>query len=704
MPYSNLKNFVEPDSIAIIGASRDKSKVGNIILHNILSNKYKGRLYVINPFARKVLGIKSYESILDITDNIDLAIIAVPAKFVLEVLAECGQKSIKNVVIITAGFSEIGDDGLQLQYDLEKLAKKFDINILGPNCLGFINTKINLDATFGSATPLRGNIAFASQSGAMGTSFIDWARKQNLGLSHFFSFGNKIGINENDLLEYFYNDDQVKLIVLYLEDFINGKEFMKLATKINQTKPIIILKPGKSVASQKAISSHTGAIATDSKIIETALRQSGCIQVNTMEELFYIARLFAWQPIIKNNKVAVITNAGGVGIQTVDDLENAGLEITLLSKSTQNDLNKYLPTEASTTNPVDLLGDARADRYKLSLEKVIKDKNVDSIVVLLTPQRVTESLLTAKYVNQIADSYNKCVVSCFIGGEIVEKSIQFLAKEKIPNYLFPNDATRSLGLMWDWVIRQSKLNNNIHKDITYVNNTLHSESSDEMLPTLVSQSLFAKYNIPLLITSGTDDLQKAKQIAQNIGYPLVAKINHPRLIHKTEFNAVKLNIENEVQLEESFEELSNTAKSNKLINFTIELQPYIKDKIELIIGVKKDNNTVININGNNIVRSYGFGHTIIVGSGGIYAEVYQDIAMRVLPINDVQAHDMLLETKVSQILDGARGKSYNLDAVINLLVNLSKLITYNTNITAIDINPLFVTKDKVYVADLKIFV
>lgn len=404
--------------------------------------------------------------------------------------------------------------------------------------------------------------------------------------------------------------------------------------------------------------------------------------------------------------MAIVTNAGGVGIQTVDDLEKNGLNVASLTKKTQDILKKNLPKEASIENPVDLLGDALAERYKVVLKEVIKDKNIDGILVILTPQQVTESLLTARYVNEIADAHNKTVVTSFVGGDSLDSAVKFLAEEKIPQFSYPNDAARTLGLIWEWTKNKEHISKKeiTHNSPTFINSKLKGVGKSGSAELEIVQNLFRKYEIPLLLSGIKEEYEDILELAKNIEFPVVMKLAHPDLVHKTEFQAVRLDIKNAEELKKHFDELHAIAKKQRLVDRKFELQPYIKDKIELIIGVKKDADIYKKHRERTFLKTKGFGHVLLFGGGGIYTEIYKDVSLRILPVSRKDVESMIDETKIGEILNGARGKEYNRKAVVDLLLKLSDLMEKNTNITALDINPLFVTPDKAVAVDIKLFV
>jgi len=424
----------------------------------------------------------------------------------------------------------------------------------------------------------------------MGTAFLDWAAEHKIGMRYFISLGNKVGINENAVLEELASDPEVKTVLFYLEDFADGRRFFELAGKLSRRKAIIVLKPGQSSRSQHAIASHTGSLAQDDRIVDTALRDSGCIRVKTIEELFELTMLLSWQKVPLNNAVAVITNAGGVGIQTVDDLESNGLRVIPFSEKLSKNLRKFLPEEANVKNPVDLLGDAQADRYQMALTSVIADKSIGTVLLVLTPQMVTQALETAKFINSIADKHNKTVITSFVGGQSIFEARKFLIEERIPHFDFPNDAARALGLVvkWSGLKKAGEVKIVPMYKPSKVNRELNKPTIGRAIDLPLAQELFRRYEIPLLESKIYKSKVEIKKDLDNIKYPLVLKLTHPNLIHKTEFKAVRLDIKDEMTLMKEIRELEGAASKGKLESFKFEIQPFIRDMLEVIIGVKKD--------------------------------------------------------------------------------------------------------------------
>lgn len=706
MNSASLKKLFNPKSVAVIGASRSKKKVGGVILSNLLIDNNKLRIYAVNPNASQVQGEKTYDSVIKIPEVVDVVIVAVPVDFVNEAVQDSAIKGVKNIIIISAGYSETGKEGFEKELELRKLKKKYQLNILGPNCLGLINARANINLSFADTQHKysKGKVSLVSQSGAVGTAFLDWAAKHNVEISKFISLGNKLDLNENDFLSYFDEDKDTEVILLYLESFADGRKFYELARKITPNKPIVVLKPGKSETTSKAMSAHTGALSSNDKIVEQALKDSGCIRVDSIEDLFNITKILLWQPEMKSNNTLIITNAGGVAIDTIDQLTNYGLEIKETPSNIQKKLQIGLKPSSSSKNPVDLLGDALADDYKIALKEVILSKEIDIIYVLLTPQLMTESLQTAKFVNNLADKHKKIVVASFVGGEKVSKAVAYLDKEKLPHFDFPVDGARVLGEVWGW---KKYIKNPISSRLNYptiVNKSLKTSGQDKIIDSEQTKKLLKKFDINYLESLFYRSIADVRKQEAKLKYPLVAKLSHPELIHKSDVKAVKLPIYKSSELFKALNELEKLGLELDLKDFKFELQHFIFQKLELILGINKDADQTKEVGGDKVTLTKGFGHVMVLGAGGIYTEVLDDSALKLLPINRPAALEMLKSTKISEILFGARNQHYNYKALLNMMLNLSKLIEKNSNITALDINPVFVTEHDAYAADVKIFV
>jgi len=684
----SLRNFFCPDSVAVIGAAREEEKVGHIILDNIINSGYKGKLFPVNPKADEIHGIKCYPSVLNVPGDIDLAIIVIPAQFVLQVLEECSKKNTKWSIIISAGFKETGIEGARRERQLIEKAKDYGIRILGPNCLGIIDTECPINATFSPNMPPMGKIGFISQSGALGTSILDWAKTNKIGFSKFVSLGNKADISENDLFDDWENEKDTEVITAYLEGVKYGREFIRISSKVSKKKPIIVIKSGNTDAGARAVSSHTGTLAGSAKAYEAAFKQAGIIRANTIRDLFNYATAFSYQPLPKGKKVAIITNAGGPGIMATDECEKSDILLASLEKETIDGLKEFLPEAANFYNPIDILGDALADRYKKTLEVVVKDSNVDAVVVLLSPQAMTQPYRTARAIVEVMENSGKSitVLTSFMGGSEVEKAVKFLAEKNIPNFDIPEEAIDTLKVMMehtDWKSRRSFPIEDFNVDKGRVKKIFYQCQSEGRLELgeMEAREILEAYDIRMPKAELAFDIDEAKEIAGRIiGYPLVLKIVSPNILHKTDVGGVKIGIDNEKELEENYNQiLFSVSKYMPDANIRgILVQEFIKDKKETIIGMSEDPQ---------------FGPMIMFGLGGIYVEALKDVSFRIAPLSRQVAREMVEEIKTIKLLKGIRGEDpSDIDSIIEIILRVSQLVTDFPEIIEMDINPLFVKK------------
>ncbi len=680
-----LNNFFNPRSIAVIGASSNKKKLGYGMLRNILDHGYRGKVYPVNLKYNKVQGIKAYASVLDIKQRIDLAVIVIPARAVNFVLTECGKSKIKNVIIISAGFREIGKEGNVLEQEMREIAKKYEINILGPNCLGILDSTSNLNASFAEGMVQKGSIGFISQSGAICTGMLDWANLNNVGFSRFVSMGNKAMISEIELLEFFKTDKKTKAVLAYLESIERGKEFMKVAAELAKIKPLFIIKPGTSKASCEAMKSHTGALANKEEAVKVAFSQAGIVRVNNLEELFNVAKLLSRYDSLDSDKIAIITNAGGPGVISTDEVEDNGLKMAIFKKKTLDIFKKRLPREANIHNPVDVIGDAKADRYEIAIETLLADENVGGIISILTPQKTTEIKKTANALVKFSKKSSKPVLASFIGGVSIENEVKMLNKSFLAFYNYPLQAALSLGKLWQY--KKAK------KDAANYLNILDADRSkpdnkekvlSKKMDFIGSLDILKSYKIPIVKSLLAKNPSQAIKLAEEIGYPVALKISSNKISHKTEVGGVKINVNSDLEVKKYFDQASKKlgAKLDGII-----IQPMIKGA-EIILGVKKDEN---------------FGHLIMFGLGGVFTEITKDISFRIAPINKNEALKMIREIKSFKILDGYRNlPKANIDSIADSLVGLSDLVSDYTEIKELDINPLIVTEKKCFAVDVRI--
>ncbi|MQY74840.1 MAG: CoA-binding protein [Clostridia bacterium] len=682
-----MQNFFCPDSVAVIGAAREEKKVGRIIFDNIINSGYKGKLFPVNLKADKIHGIKCYHSVLDIPNDLDLAIIVIPAQFVSQVLEECSKKNMKWAIVISAGFKETGIEGAKRERQLIEKAKDYGIRILGPNCLGIIDTECPINATFSPHMPPRGKIGFISQSGALGTSILDWAKTNKIGISKFVSLGNKADISENDLFDDWENEKDTEVITAYLEGVKYGREFIRISSKVSKKKPIIVIKSGNTDAGARAVSSHTGTLAGSAKAYDAAFKQAGIIRANNTRDLFNYATAFSYQPLPKGKKVVIITNAGGPGIMATDECDKSNIFLASLGKETIDSLKEFLPEAANFYNPVDILGDALADRYKKTLEVIVKDSNVDAVVVLLSPQAMTQPYRTASAIVEVMENSGKSipVLTSFMGGSEVKKAVKFLAEKNIPNFDIPEEAIDTLKVMMehtDWKSRKSFPIEDFNVDKGRVKKIFYQCQNEGRLELgeMEAREILEAYDIRMPKAELACDIDEAKEIAGRIGYPLVLKIVSPNILHKTDVGGVKIGIDNEKELEENYNQiLFSASKYMPDANIRgILVQEFIKDKKETIIGMSEDPQ---------------FGPMIMFGLGGIYVEALKDVSFRIAPLSRQVAREMIEEIKTIKLLKGTRGEDpSDIDSIIEIILRVSQLVTDFPEILEMDINPLFVKK------------
>jgi acetyltransferase len=671
-----LQSLFNPRSIAIVGASNKHGKVGTVLTENILKLGYKGKVYLVNPSYKLLKLKKCYSSLSAIGKEVDLAIIAVPAKFVPDVIKENASK-IKNFVVISAGFTETGIEGHKREEELAKLAKKHKLNILGPNCLGFIMPGLKLNASFAGGMPKAGNIAFVSQSGALAVALMDKANEENLGFSSVVSVGNKMQIDESLLLEYFANDRNTKVIGMYLEGVKNGKLFLETAQRISRIKPIVILKAGKTEKSQKAISSHTGALAGSDEIIDVAFEKAGVIRAKDLQQFFDLLSLISFTDTPKNEKAIIITNAGGAGVLTTDAFKGRKISLCDLEEKIKRELKSHLPEEASVENPIDLLGDAQEDRYGFALN-ILRSKKIGSTISILTPQqqtpveKIADQVIKNKYLN------NSTNVTVFIGGHKVNHAIARLKHNQIPNFANPDSAIEALDKYWNWT-QFKKTKNGIIKQVQNASRKkevlklIADAKTDGKKALLFDQAahVMGKYGI----SAGEYYSVKPKATAPTLEkFPLVAKIDSDKVLHKSDKQGLVLGIKNQNELESAVKLLQANFPGEQLV-----IQPMQDKQIELILGIKKDQT---------------FGPVIVFGLGGIYTEVFKMVNFLVPPMSLEQIKQQVLDSKLGFLFTGVRGqKPYDLEEFAKILHGLMAFAVENIEISEFDVNPLFIYND-----------
>ncbi|HRY22403.1 MAG TPA: acetate--CoA ligase family protein [Candidatus Dojkabacteria bacterium] len=697
-------SILSPKSIAIVGVSQDSEKIGSVILKNLINGGYNGKIYPINPKYEELQGRKVYPNILAIPEDIDMVCIAIPHQFVEDVVDQCVEKRVKSVLIISAGFREVGPEGAQLEERITTKLKRENIRLIGPNCLGFINNKAKINLTFARENPGDGKIAFISQSGAFCTAILDMACEKSLGFSHVVSIGNKADIHENELMELFVSDNDIKAIALYLEEFSDGKEFVTLSQKAK--KPILLIAPGSSQKAQEAISSHTGSLASSFDTTIAAIKKGNMIYTENSDELFKLMRLIDLDIIPKGKGIGIVTNAGGPGVIAVDMIEKKDMEVAEIGEKTIQKLLKILPPEASIKNPVDILGDAKSDRYKNTINELLDEITVDSILVILTPQLITEIEATANVITELMKKTSKPIFSCFLGGKDIKAGIRILEEANAPWFTDIQEAIRLISKLAEFE-ENKELTKVVNSDDYFKKPKYKTEINEEIVPDR-SNVIPDELGIKILEEFGIDtpkqkvvsSLEQGRDFASTI-FPVAIKATSEDLAHKTDFKALHLDIRTISEFEEKYQELKETVtKTTGNVAPKILVQEMISGKLEFFIGANREG-------GIDIYEKdgQGFGHLLAIGQGGIYTEVYRDIRHILVPENREKIDAILSKTKVSEIIDGYRGKPpLPREKIIDLIMSIQKLLVSYPEIVSMDINPVIVTEDRAIVVDAKFYV
>jgi acetyltransferase len=675
--------FCDPKSVAVVGASRTPGKLGHAVLENILRYGYEGAVYPINPQTQEILGLKSYPSVLLVPGPIDLAVILVPSRQVSQILVECGEKGVKGAAIISAGFREVGSEGWHREHDILSIARRYGMRLIGPNSLGLIDTVAKLNASFAAGMPSRGTIAFMSQSGALCTSILDMALAEQVGFSRFVSLGNKADADEITFVKAWQDDPCTNVIMAYLEGIEKGVEFMRVARQASSQKPIIAIKSGTTSAGSRAVSSHTGTLAGSERAYEAAFRQSGVIRARSVQDLFDYAIAFARQPLLAQDRIAVVTNAGGPGIMATDACERAGLQLASLESRSMERLRAALPSAASVLNPVDLLGDALADRYSVALETVAHDANVGGIVVILTPQIMTDVEGTAQVVGELSKQVGKPIVGCFMGRDTVAPGIHILNRHRVPNYPVPERAVAALAAMRGyrlWRERPPQKLESFAADQDLVRLAFANVRAEGRLAMgdTETRGIMEAYGIRTPPTYLARNPEEAVHFAELIGFPVAIKISSPDILHKTDIGGVKLNVRTAGEVRDAFELMVYRARRYvpEAEIWGCLVQQMILEGREVIVGMHRDPH---------------FGPLIMFGAGGIYVESLRDVAFRIAPFDRREAREMVGEIKAANILRGTRGEGpSDLEALVGALLRLSQLAADFPEIVEFDVNPLTV--------------
>jgi len=704
MSFENLRKIFNPSSIAIVGASDDEGSVGRTLTLNLTQKGFKGSVYLVNPRKNKILEHDTYPSVTKLPETVDLAVIATPATVVPTVVEECGEKGIRGLIIISAGFKETGLKGLELEKQIKSIQQKYEgMRIVGPNCLGVMRPTINLNATFARKMVRPGKVAFVSQSGALCTSILDWAVPNNVGFSAFTSIGSMIDVDFGDVIDYFGEDPQTRSIVMYIESITDAKEFMSAARGFARTKPIIVVKSGRFSESAKAAASHTGALAGEDAIYDSALRRAGIVRVDEIEDLFSCSGTLAMQPVPKGPNLLILGNAGGPNVMATDALMSRDGKLAELSQRSFEALNSFLPSFWSKSNPVDILGDASAERYRKALETCLADQNVDGAVVIYTPQGASDPADAAQAVVDASAKTGKPVLTSWMGEEDVAEARRLLSRNNVPTFATPEQAIKTYLYMYQYrrnlellyetpeelPIEQSPIKHHLK--------VLARRAASEGRAILTedeSKRFLQSYGIPVVETRTASTLEEAVRLASSIGYPVVMKILSPQITHKSDVGGVMIGISSEEDLRNRYNEMMNNVRRSapeaQILGVTI--QKMILDvNYELIIGCKKDRL---------------FGSVILFGSGGIGVEVFADRAIGLPPLNQVLARRLMERTRIYKVLkQGFRNrKPANMPALEESLVEFSQMIVDFPEIRELDINPLVCTGDSVIALDARVII
>jgi acetyl coenzyme A synthetase (ADP forming)-like protein len=679
---STLESLLRPRSVAVVGASRKKVSIGREILRNLIAGGFTGPVFPVNTAADSVYSMKAYRSMEAIPDPVDLAVIVVPKQFVLKVVRSCGRKKVKSLVVITAGFRESGAEGAKREAELAVLLKRYNMRMVGPNCMGIINTdpEISLNASFANARPVAGKIGFLSQSGALGEAILSTAAELDLGLAQFISLGNKTDVSGNDLLEYWENDDRIQLILMYLESFGRPRRFIPMARRITRTKPIIAVKSGRTAAGARAAVSHTGALTGTEVATDTILRQCGVIRVDTMQEMFTLATAFAHQAMPAGDRVAVVTNAGGPGILATDALIGSGVSLASFTPATCRKLKKALPPEASGENPIDMIASADGDRYAAILGPVLADPGVDAVLVIFVTPVYIDAMKVAQAIVQAAGKGGKTILTCFMGKTRSSEAVAHLKANSIPVYSFPENACVALTAM---IRHQEYLNQPAGRVVRYrvkkdvATRVLRGvrRRKQVMLGFGEARTLLEAYGLPVIPSHEVDDAGAALTAARKLGYPVVLKASSALFPHKTEVGAVRLDLRTGDEVASAFEAMAPSLRRRDP-DARFYVQSMVRGGVEVILGA---------------ITDPAYGPILMFGLGGTEVEVLRDVAYALCPVTDKEAERLILSIRGAALLTGFRGaEPVDLKALARWIGRLSQLLTDHPEIQEVDLNPLIV--------------
>jgi len=702
-----LNSIFSPRNVAVIGASETPNSVGRTIMWNLVRNPFGGAVFPVNPKRASVLGVKAYSHISDLPEPVDLAVVVTPAKTVPGIISDCVDNGVRGAIIISAGFKETGPEGVELEKQILEHAERGKMRIIGPNCLGVMSPVSGMNATFAASMAHKGTVGFISQSGALCTAVLDWSLRENVGFSHFVSVGSMLDVGWGDLIHYLGDDPNTESIVIYMETIGDARAFLSAAREVANVKPIIMIKPGRTAGAAKAAASHTGSLTGSDEVLEVAFRRSGVLRVTGISDLFYLAEVLSKQPKPPGNRLTILTNAGGPGVLATDALITHGGELAVLSDETMNAFDKILPDAWSHNNPVDILGDASPERYAKSIEIASKDPNSDGLMVILTPQDMTDPTKTAQEIVPFANSLEKPIICSWMGGDGVSSGENILNQANIPAFPYPDTAAQMFDYMANYTAILQRLyetpiiaiDENNPPETEKANNIIQNARKDgrTILTEFESKELLAAYGIPTVETRITKTVDDAIQAAEEIGYPVVLKLHSETITHKTDVGGVQLNLNNAEEVRNAFGLIKKTLtdkvgkkdESGKLHFLGVTVQPMASLKgYELILGSSIDSQ---------------FGPVILFGMGGTLVEVFKDNSLGIPPLNTTLARRMMERTKIYKALKGVRGeKAVNIQELERIVVRFSNLIAEQRWIKELDINPLIASSEQIISLDARV--
>ena len=699
-----LDSIFAPTNVAVIGATEKIGSVGRTVLWNLISNPFGGTVFPVNPKRSGILGIKAYPSIGAVPEKVDLAVLVTPAPAVPGLIKECVDAGIKGAIVISAGFKEMGPEGVEYERQLMEHARSGGMRVIGPNCLGVMMPRQGLNATFAGVMARPGNVAFISQSGALCTAVLDWSLQHNVGFSAFISIGSMVDVGWGDLIDYLGNDPHTQSIVIYMESIGDARAFLSAAREVGLTKPIIVIKAGRTEAAAKAAASHTGSLTGSDNVLQAAFRRCGVLRVNSISDLFNMADVLAKQPRPQGPHLTIVTNAGGPGVLATDALITGGGEMTEISKQAMEEFNEFLPVHWSHSNPIDVLGDANPERYAKSLEIAAKDPNSDGMLVILTPQDMTEPTQTAEALKVYAKLQGKPVLASWMGGASVAAGESILNHANIPTFPYPDTAAEVFNYMWSYSYNLRGIYETPMQSEDTEKSLMARAQADEIIQTarkggrmilteFESKQLLSTYGIPTVETRIAVSEDAAVAAAKEIGFPVVLKLHSETITHKTDVGGVLLNLVDEAAVRNGFNKIKQSVseKASAADFLGVTVQPFARlEGYEIIIGSSADPQ---------------FGPVLLFGSGGQLVEVYKDSSLGLPPLNTTLARRMMEQTKIYKALKGVRGrKSVDMAALERLLVQFSQLVVEQPWIKEIDINPLLASPERIIALDARVVV